>query len=262
MFSDTQVRLGIFIIVLFTMALLEYSWPKRNQKVGRLIRWPRNLGITLLGTLLVRFMGPLTAGAVAIWASKQNIGLFNLANTPYMISFPMVLIVFDMLIYWQHVLFHRIPFFWRFHKIHHIDQELDVTSGIRFHPVEIVFSMLIKSLAVLVLGAPFWSILAFEVLLNASAMFNHANVRLPEPVDRILRKLIVTPDMHRVHHSVIPKETHSNFGFNLAIWDRIFGTYRDQPEAGHENMTLGLPSHQDAQKTTLLKMLVLPFRRR
>ncbi len=244
--------------------------PRRERHISRLVRWPRNLGINfaaaflvnMVNSVMVRFLVPISAGWAALWASSHGVGLMNWLEMPYVLALVFSIVALDLLIYGQHVLFHWQPWLWRLHMIHHVDQELDASSGIRFHPVEILISLVIKSVAVVFLGAPFLAVVIFEIVLNLSAMFNHGNIRLPQGMDRVLRWVIVTPDMHRVHHSVTPKETHSNFGFNLSLWDKVFGTYRAQPEAGHEKMLLGLPGYEDIKKTGLGWMLVKPFRGR
>jgi sterol desaturase/sphingolipid hydroxylase (fatty acid hydroxylase superfamily) len=210
--------------------------------------------------LLVRLLFPAAAVGAAIVAQERGWGLFNLLSLPAWLEIAAAVILLDLLIYGQHVLFHAVPTLWRVHRVHHADLEFDVTTGLRFHPVEIVLSMTIKIAAVMLLGAAALAVLIFEVLLNATSMWSHANIRLPLGLDRAVRRLIVTPDMHRTHHSVVPRETHSNFGFNLACWDRLFGTYRAEPEAGHEGMIIGLPQYRSARQLTFVRMLLQPFR--
>ncbi len=257
---EPLIRLGIFASVLTGMALWEVLAPRRPQALGRLQRWPSNLGVVVLDTLLVRVLFPMGAVAVALWCEANGYGLMNVFAVPMWIAVPLAVILLDLLIYAQHVTFHAVPVLWRLHRMHHADTEFDVTTGARFHPVEIILSMLLKIAVVVLLGAPALGVLVFEVLLNATAMFNHSNVRLPAPLDRVLRLFVVTPDMHRVHHSVVPQETHANFGFNMPWWDRLFGTYRDQPEAGHDGMTIGLPQFRDPAEQRLDRMLTQPFR--
>lgn len=242
------------------MALWEVAAPRRDQAIGRLRRWPANLGIVVLDTLLVRLAFPTAAVGVALVAEARGWGLLPALAAPPWLAVVAAVIALDLAIYLQHVLFHAVPVLWRLHRMHHADLELDVTSGLRFHPIEIVLSMAIKLGVVAALGVPAVAVLIFEVLLNATSMFNHGNVRLPLAFDRKLRWLVVTPDMHRVHHSILPRETNSNFGFNLALWDRLFGTYRAQPQAGHAAMTIGIDQFRDPRELRLDRMLLQPFR--
>jgi sterol desaturase/sphingolipid hydroxylase (fatty acid hydroxylase superfamily) len=254
------IRLAAFVCVLLVMAAWELWAPRRAQELGRARRWPGNLGVAALDAILVRLVLPTSAVAFALIAEAQRWGLLNAWPLPAWVAIVVGVIALDFVIYLQHVLFHAVPALWLLHRMHHADLELDVTSGARFHPVEIVLSMLIKLAAIAALGPPALAVLIFEVLLNTTSMFNHANVRLPEELDRVLRWLIVTPDMHRVHHSIDPRETNSNFGFNLPWWDRLLGTYRDQPAAGHEAMTLGIETIRDPSEQRLDRMLTQPFR--
>ncbi len=254
------IRLGAFAGVLTLMALWELFAPGRRQAIGRGRRWPGNLGLVVVDTLLVRLLCPTAAVGMALIAEARGWGLLNAVGLPAPIALIATVIVLDLAVYLQHVLFHAVPALWRLHRMHHADLELDVTTGVRFHPIEILLSMLIKLGVVAALGTPAAGVLVFEVLLNAISMFNHGNVRLPARLDRALRWIVVTPDMHRVHHSVLPRETNSNFGFNLPWWDRLFGTYRAQPEAGHEGMTLGIAQFRDARELRLDRMLLQPFR--
>lgn len=257
--SEIVVRLSFFFGVLLALMLVENLRPKRTLKIKKSKRWIRNLSIIFISSLAVKVLIPFTAASVAIYAEQSGLGMFNVLSLPFIITVISSIILLDLLIYAQHVASHYIPLFWRLHKVHHIDQEIDVTTALRFHPVEIILSALIKCGAVLLLGVPFIAIVIFEILLNASAMFNHANIKLPRKLDKLLRLFLVTPDMHRVHHSIIVKETNSNFGFNLPWWDRIFGTYQDQPEQGHKGMTIGLKEYQDESKTGLAHILKIPF---
>jgi sterol desaturase/sphingolipid hydroxylase (fatty acid hydroxylase superfamily) len=257
---EPVIRLGAFAAIFMAMALWELLAPRRRQAIGRLRRWPGNLGIVVLNTLLVRLAFPTTAVGVALLAESRGWGLFPALNAPPWLALVAAVILLDLAIYLQHVLFHAVPALWRLHRMHHADLEFDVTTGARFHPVEILLSMGIKLGVVAALGAPASAVLIFEVVLNATSMFNHGNVRLPARLDRDLRWLVVTPDMHRVHHSVVPRETNSNFGFNLPWWDRLFGTYRPQPVAGHEGMTIGIEQFRDPRELRLDRMLLQPFR--
>jgi sterol desaturase/sphingolipid hydroxylase (fatty acid hydroxylase superfamily) len=258
--NEALVRLAAFAGILAAMAVWEVLAPRRHQHVGRARRWPSNLAVVALDTLLVRVLFPVTAAGLALVAEAHAWGLFNALSVPAMVAVPLAVILLDLAIYLQHVLFHAVPALWRLHRMHHADLEFDVTTGVRFHPIEILLSMGIKFGVIAAMGAPAIAVLIFEILLNATSMFNHGNVRLPPKVDRVLRWLVVTPDMHRVHHSMIRNETDSNFGFNLPWWDRMFGTYRPQPKAGHEGMTLGIEQFRDPGELRLDRMLLQPFR--
>ena len=242
------------------MALWEALAPRRPQTHGRLTRWPNNLGVVLLDTLAVRLLIPASLAAFAAYVGGQGWGVFNLLSAPGFVAVIGSILLLDLAIYGQHVAFHAVPLFWRLHRMHHSDLEFDVTTGIRFHPIEILLSVLIKMAVIAVLGPPAVAVLTFEVILNASSLFNHSNVRLPDWLDAAVRAVLVTPDMHRVHHSVARAETDSNFGFNLSVWDRVFGTYRARPEAGQLEMTIGIPKFRDASELRLDRMLTQPFR--
>lgn len=263
--SDTPVayepliRVGAFASILAVMALWELLAPRRRQVVGRMRRWPSNLGIVVLNTLVVRLVFPIVAVGMAALAEARGWGLLHVIEAPDWLVVAAAVLLLDLAIYLQHVLFHAVPVLWRLHRMHHADLEFDVTTGVRFHPIEVLLSMAIKLGVVAALGTPAVAVLIFEVLLNGTSMFNHGNVRLPERLDRVLRWVVVTPEMHRVHHSVVPKETNSNFGFNLPWWDRLFGTYRAQPAAGHEGMTIGIEQFRDPRELRLDRMLIQPF---
>ena len=258
--AEPMVRFTAFAGVFAIMALLEALAPRRDQQIGRAWRWPNNLGIVVLDAFVVRLLFPTAVVGFALICEAQGWGLLNVVSVPGWLGVVGSVVLLDLAIYGQHVLFHAVPPLWRLHRMHHADLEFDVTTGLRFHPVEIVLSILIKFAVVALIGAPALAVLIFEVLLNASSMFNHSNIRLPDWLDRVLRWVVVTPDMHRVHHSIEAKETHSNFGFNLPWWDRLFGTYRDQPQAGHDAMTLGLPIFRDPKDLRLDRMVLQPFR--
>ena len=260
MSNEPFVRFVVFGAVLAAMVAWELTAPRRRQTLGRKARWPGNLGIVVLDTLLVRLIFPMGAVAIALAAEARGWGLFNALRAPAWVAIPASVILLDLAIYLQHVLFHAVPAFWRLHRMHHADLEFDVTTGVRFHPAEILLSMVIKLAVVTALGAPALAVLIFEVLLNATSMFNHGNVSLPSGLDRVLRWIVVTPEMHRVHHSVEVFETNSNFGFNLPWWDRLFGTYRDQPEAGHLGMIIGIAQFRDPTEQRIDHMLTQPFR--
>ncbi len=259
MSSDAMIRLGFFLGVFLLMALWEVVAPRRKRTTSKAVRWSWNLGLTVMNPLIVRFLFPVVAVAVAVKAREQGWGLLNAYPLPYWLSFPVAIIFLDMVAYFQHLMFHAVPLFWRLHMIHHADLDYDVTTGLRFHPIEIVISMLVKMSAVAVLGPPLAAVVVFEIILNGMSMFNHGNVRLPAAFDGILRLLVVTPDMHRVHHSIYPRETNSNFGFNLSWWDRIFGTYIAQPKDGHSGMTIGLRQFRNPAEVTLPRLLIMPF---
>lgn len=256
---EAVVRVGFFLGVLALMMALETAFPRRVRSVSRRRRWPGNLGIVVLDSLLVRALVPMAAVGVAMVAEARGWGLFHALEMPAVWAVVLTVVVLDLVIYLQHVVFHAVPALWRLHRMHHADLDIDVTTGARFHPVEILLSMVIKMAVVAALGAPAVGVVVFEVLLNATSMFNHANLKLPRRLDRVLRWLVVTPDMHRVHHSAIRRETDSNFGFNLPWWDRLLGTYRDQPEKGHDGMTIGLTIFRDPGASRLDKLLIQPF---
>lgn len=257
--SDAVLRAASFAGVLTLMAVLEAVFPRRQRVQPRTGRWFSNLTMISVGNVLTRAVSPIVPVGVAALASERGWGLLNGVDLPAGVAFALALILLDGLIYFQHVLTHALPTLWRLHMVHHADLDLDCTTGVRFHPVEIFLSAGLKSAGVAALGAPVEAVLAFEILLNACTVFNHANVKLPPLLDRILRPVLVTPDMHRVHHSVIIRETHSNFGFCLSWWDRIFGTYKAQPEKGHEGMTIGLSQFRDPARLGLIRLLILPL---
>jgi sterol desaturase/sphingolipid hydroxylase (fatty acid hydroxylase superfamily) len=260
MSNETIIRLAFFLGVFGLVAVWEAMAPRRQRQLARWLRWPSNLGIVALNTALVRLSFPITAVAFALLCGQRGWGLLNNLELPRWAAIVLAVLALDLVIYLQHVLFHAVPALWRLHRMHHADLDIDVTTGARFHPIEILASMVIKLAAVAALGAPAEAVLAFEILLNATSMFNHANIRLPEIWDRMLRWIVVTPDMHRVHHSIVPQETNSNFGFNAPWWDRLFGTYRPQPAAGHEAMTIGIGQFRAPREQWLDRMLTQPFR--
>jgi sterol desaturase/sphingolipid hydroxylase (fatty acid hydroxylase superfamily) len=256
---EPAVRLGIFLAVFSAVALWEIAAPRRDLTQSKGARWTNNLALVSLNAVLLRVLFPTTAVALALSIGENGMGLLNHLAVPYPVAVVLSILLLDLVIYLQHLMFHAVPVLWRLHRMHHADLEFDVTTGARFHPIEIVLSMLIKFAAIAVLGPPAVAVLVFEVLLNATAMFNHGNVRIPPAWDRVLRWVVVTPDMHRVHHSVDAPETNSNFGFNLPWWDRLFGTYRAQPAAGHEKMTIGIGQFGAARDLWLDRMLAIPF---
>ena len=257
---EPVIRLGVFFFIFLAMALWEVLAPRRTQAFGRRARWPHNIGLLLLDAALLRIVAPGAAIAVALAGEAHGWGLVNAVGLPAWAAVALAVVLLDLAIYFQHVMFHAVPTLWRLHRVHHTDLDFDVTTGTRFHPIEILISTGIKCAAVAAIGAPAIAVLVFELLLNGTAMFNHANARLPRSLDRMLRWAIVTPDMHRVHHSVVYNETNSNFGFNLPWWDRLFGTYRAQPAAGHEAMVIGVDAFRSREELRLDKLLVQPFR--
>ena len=259
--AEPLIRLGVFAAVLAGLMVWEYLAPRRQLAVNRRRRWPSNVGVVVIDAVLLRILFPTAAVGLALIAEAHGWGLLNVVAVPAWLAILIAIILLDLIIYAQHVLFHAVPLLWRLHRMHHADLDIDVTTGIRFHPVEILLSMVIKLGAVAVLGAPALAVMVFEVLLNATSMFSHSNIKLPAGVDRPLRRILVTPDMHRVHHSIVARETDSNFGFNLPWWDHLFGTYRGQPAAGHEAMTIGLSQFRDPSELRLDRMLLQPLRR-
>lgn len=257
---EPWLRVGSFAAVLLLMVAAETFHPRRRYSQTRLSRWSNNLGLAVLNTLSLRLIFPLTAVQWALYCESQGWGLLNRWALAPGWTIVTSLLVLDWAIYWQHRLFHVIPVFWRLHRLHHTDLDIDTTTAIRFHPLEMLLSMALKMMIIVTLGAPAITVLLFEVLLNASAMFNHANFYLPPRLDRALRWILVTPDMHRVHHSILREETDSNFGFNLPWWDRLFGSYREQPAAGHEAMTIGLKEFRDPRQLAFGYLLIQPFR--
>jgi sterol desaturase/sphingolipid hydroxylase (fatty acid hydroxylase superfamily) len=257
---EPLLRLGAFLSVLIAMAVWELAAPRRRQEVPKFLRWSNNLGVVAIDTLLVRILFPLSAVAWAGYVQAQGWGLFHLIEIPSALAMIAAIILLDLAIYAQHVAFHAVPALWRLHRMHHADLEFDVTTGLRFHPGEILLSMALKFAVIFLLGAPALAVLVFEVLLNATSMFSHSNAKLPLGVDRWLRRIIVTPDMHRVHHSIAREETDSNYGFNLSLWDRLFRTYRAQPGAGHDGMVIGIDQFRDPRDLRIDRMLVQPLK--
>jgi sterol desaturase/sphingolipid hydroxylase (fatty acid hydroxylase superfamily) len=258
---EPAIRLGFFLGIFAVVALWEVVAPRRALTVSKGVRWLNNLGLVALNTVLLRVLFPAATVGMAAFAADQGWGLFNFAQTSSWLAIPIAVIAMDFVIWLQHVMVHAVPALWRLHRVHHADLDYDLTTGARFHPMEIILSMLIKFATIMVLGPPVVAVILFEVILNGMALFNHGNVRLPAGLDRVLRWIVVTPDMHRIHHSVEDDEANSNFGFNLSWWDRLFGTYRDQPRHGHEGMTLGIHGYRQPREVSWLPgLLALPFR--
>ncbi len=253
------LRSGMFAGILLLMLVIERIWPKRRQIVPA---WPRlstNLGLIVIDTLVVRLLLPLTVVGTAVWAAQQSWGLFNQVQLPPALELVAALLILDLAIYLQHRAAHHFTWFWRIHRVHHADPRFDTTTGIRFHPLEIIISTVYKMLLVVLLGPSAIAVLIFEIVLNGTSLFTHTNVALPRRLDAVLRLVIVTPDVHRVHHSHLTAETNSNFGFNLTVWDRLFSTWKEQPDRGHAAMDIGLPEYSDNMPTHLGWCLWLPF---
>jgi sterol desaturase/sphingolipid hydroxylase (fatty acid hydroxylase superfamily) len=259
MSSETLIRLGFFAGVFAIVAILEILAPRRVLTTSKSRRWFANLTLIALNPLSVRLVFPVVPMGMALLATERNWGLLNNLDLPFWMKTALGVIALDLTIYFQHVLHHAVPLLWRLHMVHHADLEYDLTTGLRFHPIEIIVSMALKIAGVMALGPPVLAVLIFEVTLNATAMFNHSNIHIPVRADQLIRLFLVTPDMHRVHHSVVIHETNSNYGFAFPWWDHIFGTYQDQPVQGHHTMTIGLSQFRDIKKQTLFQLLIMPF---
>jgi len=257
--GEALIRLAVFAAVFGAIALWELSAPRRKALYPRRTRWPHNVGLLLVDIAMVRLLVPGAVIAVALAAEQRGWGFLNAVSPPWWVALPLGVVLLDLAIYFQHVMFHAVPTLWRLHRVHHADQDFDVTTGTRFHPIEILLSTIIKCAAVAAIGASPVAVLVFEVLLNATAMFNHANASLPGWAERWVRWLVVTPDMHRVHHSVLYDESSSNFGFNVPWWDRLFGTFRAQPRLGHDAMQIGVDAFRSAEDLRLDHLLIQPF---
>jgi sterol desaturase/sphingolipid hydroxylase (fatty acid hydroxylase superfamily) len=255
--NEATIRLLAFLGIFTAVAVWEFLAPQKQLTTSKAIRWFSNISITILGTVIVRGVFPILAASFA--SEQSSFGLLNQVFLPYPLKVFLAVLAFDLIIYGQHVMFHSIPLLWRLHMMHHADLDIDVTTGLRFHPLEVLLSMGVKIAAVAIIGPPVLAVIIFEILLNGTSMFNHGNINISQGVDSLLRLIVVTPDMHRVHHSVVIKETNSNFGFNFPWWDRLFGTYRAQPAAGHDEMVIGLSLFRDEKKLTLPWLLALPF---
>ena len=258
--AEIAIRLSAFAAIFAALALWEVFAPRRTLVAGRKPRWPSNLGVLVVDSLLVRMLIPTAAVGAALFAAGRGYGLFNLAGLRLSIALFLGFLALDLVVYLQHVVFHKVPLLWRLHRMHHADLDIDFTTGVRFHPFEILISLAIKIAVVIALGIPAVAVVLFEVMLNATSMFNHANVAMPAWLDGVLRLIVVTPDMHRVHHSVVRQEADSNFGFNLPWWDWLFGTYRPEPAAGHDGITIGLPIFRNPRELRLDRLLTQPFR--
>jgi sterol desaturase/sphingolipid hydroxylase (fatty acid hydroxylase superfamily) len=258
--AEPMIRLAAFLGVLLAMAIWEVAAPRRRREIPRVIRWTNNMALVVLDTTILRLTFPILAVGLAVTAEDKGWGLFNNIDVAPWVAILVSMLLLDLAIYLQHVMFHAVPGLWRLHRMHHADLDFDATTGLRFHPFEILISMGVKLAVVAALGPSAVAVLLFEVLLNATALFNHANIDLPRPVDRVLRLFVVTPDMHRVHHSIDPRETNSNYGFNLPWWDRLLGTYIAQPARGHKDMEIGIEQFRTTRDLWLDRMLIQPVR--
>jgi sterol desaturase/sphingolipid hydroxylase (fatty acid hydroxylase superfamily) len=258
--SASVIRLGLFLLVFLILALSEVRWPRRQLKSRRTQRWVSNIGLGVINATSMRLLIPFAGVASALWAQKNGLGLFNQLSWPVWFELMLFVLLFDLTIYWQHRMFHMVPILWRFHRVHHTDEDYDLTTASRFHPVSILISAILKIGLVIFLGAAAIAILVAEILLNLTSMFNHSNIHLPNQVDRMLRKVFVTPDMHRIHHSLDDVEHDRNFGFNFSFWDRIFDTYRQDSKQSQESMGIGIHGYEGSTTRNLLPLLVQPFR--
>jgi sterol desaturase/sphingolipid hydroxylase (fatty acid hydroxylase superfamily) len=257
--NEPAIRLGFFASTFVLIALWELFAPRRLLQTPKAVRWTNNLGLAVVNILLVRILFPSAAVAMAILANERGVGLLNVFPVPYPLAMILSLLALDLMMYLMHLMFHAVPAFWRVHRVHHADVDFDVTTAVRFHPIQIALSIPIKFAVIFVLGPPVLAVLLFEAAFNAVLVFSHANIRIPSAVDRVLRCFIVTPDVHRLHHSVDATETNSNFGFALTWWDRLFGTYRGEPARGHERMTIGVDQFRTQRDSWLDRLLLQPF---
>ena len=256
---ESYIRLGSFLGLFALLTIWEISTPKRELLELRRFRWISNIGLIVISSVLIRFILPTAAVGIALHVEQENLGFLNHFDLPFAFQFVLAFILMDLAIYFQHVMFHALPLFWRFHRVHHSDLDCDITTGLRFHPLEIVVSILFKFLVIASVGVPVLAVVIFEVILNAASMFTHSNIKIPSSFERIVRWFIVTPDMHRIHHSIKENETNSNFGFFMSIWDRLLGTYRSEPEGGHSNMQIGLRNFREPKWQDLRWLIYLPF---
>lgn len=260
--TDASFRLSIFFTILLVMLVLESCFPARKSKLTKPVRWLGNFSLLILSSIVARLLIPIGVAGIALYASTEGIGLFNIINLPTWLSITFSVLLLDLMIYWQHRIFHLVPMLWRFHKVHHADSHIDASTGLRFHPVEIALSILLKALAVLILGVPATAVIIFEVALNGFALFNHANIRLPRWLELPLRTILITQVLHRIHHSQVVNETNSNYGFSVSWWDRMFGSYKSQAQKSDEDLDIGLKSYPATKKNAnLLTLLKMPFSR-
>jgi len=260
--TDASFRLSIFFTILLVMLVLESCFPARKSKLTKPVRWLGNFSLLILSSIVARLLLPIGVAGIALYASTQGIGLFNIINLPIWLSIAISVLLLDLMIYWQHRIFHLVPMLWRFHKVHHADSHIDASTGLRFHPVEIALSILLKALAVLILGVPATAVIIFEVALNGFALFNHANIRLPPWLELPLRSVLITQVLHRIHHSQVVDETNSNYGFSVSWWDRMFGSYKSEAQKSDEDLDIGLKRYPATKKNAnLLTLLKMPFSR-
>lgn len=258
--NEVYIRIVFFILTLVIVAFYEYKSPRKKLVLSKIRRWINNISLVILNSLLIKFIFPIAAFGIAIYLESKNFGILYLFDLSYIEKIIISILLLDLIIYWQHRLFHKIDFFWKFHRVHHSDFDFDLTTGVRFHPIEIIFSMSIKIFFIVLLGTPAVAVIIFEIALSSFAIFNHSNIHLPYNIDKILRYFIITPDFHRIHHSIHTNELKSNYGFSLSIWDRIFRSYTKKPKDGYENMTIGLKEYRDQNKIVfILDLIKMPF---
>lgn len=257
--AEAFIRFSFFIGLLLLFSILESIYPRRGRVHPRKFRWPNNLGILFTGSVLSRVVPSLLPLSAAVMAAQQDFGLFHTTAIPVWAAFVLTILLLDLIIYWQHRILHTVPVLARIHRMHHTDRDIDATTALRFHPLEMLLSMVIKSAAVWMLGAPAPAVLVFEIILNGTAMFNHANLFIPRGIDVELRRMLVTPDMHRIHHSVRKTERNSNYGFALSWWDRLFRSYTAEPAEGYDGMGIGIRGYEDSSHQVLHWMLASPF---
>jgi len=258
--SASGIRLGLFLLVFLILAMSEARWPRRQLTAGRSQRWAADIGLSFFNSIAIRALIPFSGVVSSLWAQEQGFGLFNQLDWSVYVEFMLFILLFDLTIYWQHRVFHMLPLLWRFHRVHHTDEDYDLTTGTRFHPISILISTIIKIGLVILLGASPFAILSAEIILNLTSMFNHSNIRLPQQVDRVLRKIVVTPDMHRIHHSQDKIEQNCNFGFNFSFWDRCFGSYLQDAGQAQEHMAIGIVDYEGPATRSFLSLLLQPFR--
>jgi len=259
---EAIIRLGFFFGAIIIMSLWELATPRRKLQLSKSYRWINNLSLVFVNTILIRILFPTAAVGFALYCNSNNIGLLNILNISFSIKVLIAVIILDLAIYLQHIIFHYVPFLWRFHKVHHADIDFDITTGFRFHPIEIILSLLFKFIVIAIIGPPFEAVIIFEIVLSTSAIFNHANIHINKKFDKLIRYIIITPDMHRIHHSSIPSETNSNFGFNISLWDRVFRTYKNESKYDQQIMQIGLKQYRSPKLTqSLWGMIKMPFER-
>ena len=258
--DETQIRLVSFISVFAVMAIWELIAPYRRLRYTRLQRWPHQLTLIVINSIVLKLLFPVAAIGSALWAASEGFGIMNMASLEYWVAIPLSIALLDLAVYGQHLVAHRWNWFWRIHRTHHIDTDYDLTTGLRFHPLEMVISMLYKMLFIVLLGAPTYGVLIFEIILSGSALFNHSNIGLPKKIEPLIRGLIVTPEMHRIHHSTLPNEHNSNYGFFLSCWDRLFQSYTDLASNDDRTMPIGLKIMREPKHKRIDQILMIPFR--